>query len=155
QDVLIIAAQEDARRGAGDQQVAAAVPPSEHVAPVAYEDVVSPRGAAVAAQYVFDVGDGAAHSGGRAHGKIDDDVAGVRRVIQRVGAWPAIDGATDAGAVAEDKGIVARPTSQVLDGGERGHAGHVASVGAGDIEGQAGREVRQIESVVTTAAVEG
>src|SRR5262249_48627346 len=109
-----------------NQQVAA-VAPAEDIAAVADQDVVTRTSAA---GDVLNVGDAAPHAGGRVQLQVDDDVAGVRRVIQRVGAAPAVEVAGDACAVAEDEPVVGRATDQVLHGGE-GHEAGDAGAGQG------------------------
>src|SRR5262249_60505292 len=101
------ASQERGVAGVPDEDVVAAVAGQSIVATVADEDVI-----AGTPDHVLDTGDGpdrtTVYTGGGARRQVHPDAGGVGRVIQRVDARAAGDGARKDAAVAENEAVVAR-----------------------------------------------
>src|SRR5262249_28954571 len=140
--------------GGDDEAIAPAVADDGVVAAVAVDDVeVTVAGDGVvgrAADDVLDAGD-AAGAGGDAGLQVDRDAGRVQRVVERVGAGAAVDGAVNALGVAELEGVAAAAAGEVPEVAE-GDAADGARVGAGDLPERVG--VGADERVRAAAAVE-
>src|SRR5262249_40501465 len=109
QDVVVGPPVEGAGQGPGDEQVAAAVA-FQDIAAEADKDVV-----ARAAGDAVDIPDAAPATGGHAGREVGVQVGGGGAIVRRVGAGPAVDGAGELEAVAEDERVVVHAPDQVLD----------------------------------------
>src|SRR5262249_52474229 len=132
QDVGVVAADQGARRRAGNEQIAPAVAAGEDIAAVAHEDVVRAGAAAIAAGDVLHVQGTAAGAGAGVGLQVNNHIAAVGAVVQGVGAAATVDRAGEALAVAEDEAVVVRPTHEILDPAEGDGAVERAAVGTGN-----------------------